>query len=182
MPAKEKSNIILSNLDFKMMSLIIKFRDMRRPRMEILKEVGIKPRFHVIDYGCGPGSYIVPLAELVGESGRIHALDANPLAIQSVKNTIFKRRLTNVDTILSSCRTELKPESIDVALLYDMLHDLENKDGVIAELHRVLKPNGILSVSDHHIKNEDLISRVTANNLFELSAKRKATVSFTKKI
>ncbi|MCK4241915.1 MAG: methyltransferase domain-containing protein, partial [Dehalococcoidia bacterium] len=61
------------------MSLTYKFRDLRLPRMDILKEVGIEPGFHVLDYGCGPGSYTIPLAELVGESGKIYALDIHPL-------------------------------------------------------------------------------------------------------
>jgi len=38
--------------------------------------------YHVLDYGCGPGSYIKPLLELVGCSGKIFALDIHPLAIK----------------------------------------------------------------------------------------------------
>jgi len=94
-----------SNLDFKLMSMTYKLRDFSLPRMNILKEVGIKPGFHVLDYGCGPGCYIIPLAELVGKSGKIYALDIHPLAIQSVQNTATKKQLTNVETIHSDCKT-----------------------------------------------------------------------------
>ena len=53
--------------------------------MDVLNEAGIEPGFCVLDYGCGPASYMVPLAQLVGTSGEIHALDIHPLAIKRVQ-------------------------------------------------------------------------------------------------
>ena len=170
----------MSNLDFRLMSLTFKFRDLLHPRMQILKEVGIKPGYHVLDYGCGPGGYIVPLAKLVGSSGKIYALDIHPLAIQSVESIARRKHLTNVETICSDCRTGLPDNSIDVVLLYDVLHDLSSPDEVLEELHRVLKPGGILSVSDHHMKEDEIVSKVTNGGLFELSRKNKRTCSFLK--
>ena len=117
-----------SNFHFKFMSLGYKFRDLRLPRMNILKEVGIKPGFHVLDYGCGPGSYIIPLSELIGESGKIYALDIHPLAIQKVQDIASKKQLANVETILSDCQTELPDNSLDVVLLYDIFHHLSDPD------------------------------------------------------
>jgi ubiquinone/menaquinone biosynthesis C-methylase UbiE len=146
--------------------------------MNILKEVDIEAGFHVLDYGCGPGSYIVPLAELVGKSGKIYALDVHPLAIQAVQRLASRNRLENIQTILSDRKTELPPNSVDLVLLYDILHDLDNASGVLAELHRILKPKGVLSVSDHHLKEEEIISRVTSAGLFKLSTKGKGTFSF----
>ena len=169
-----------SNLGFRFMALGFKFRDFFRPRMDVLKEVGIKLGFHVLDYGCGSGSYIIPLAELVGESGKIYALDLHPLAIQMVQSIASKKQLTNVETICSDCKTGLPDNSIDVVLLYDLLHDLSNSDEVLEELHRVLNPNGNLSVSDHHMKENEMVSKVTAGGLFRLSRKDKRAHSFLK--
>lgn len=56
----------MSSVGFKLMTLIFRIRDFVRPRMDLLKEAGIEPGFCVLDYGCGPGSYIAPLAQLVG--------------------------------------------------------------------------------------------------------------------
>jgi len=148
--------------------------------MKIMQEVGIKQGFHVLDYGCGPGSYIVPLAELVGESGCIYALDANPLAVSSVESLIAKKGLANVQTILSNCETGLQTESVDAVLLYDILHHLKAPGDILAELHRVLKPGGILSVNDHHLKQEEIISRVTGSALFRLSEKKESSINFAK--
>ena len=169
-----------SNLHFKVMSLGYKFRDLRLPRKNILKEVEIKPGFHVLDYGCGPGSYIIPLAELVGESGKIHALDIHPLAIQKVQDIASKKQLANVETILSDCQTALPDNSLDVVLLYDIFHHLSDRDSVLKELHRVLKPDGILSFGDHHMKESEIVSEVTNSGLFRLLRKGERTYTFLK--
>jgi len=169
-----------SNLGFRLMAFSYKFRDLRLPCVNILKDVGIKPGFHVLDYGCGPGSYIIPLAELVGKSGKIYALDIHPLAIQKVHDIASKRQLANVETILSDCKTGLLDNSLDVVLLYDAFHDLSDPGGVLEELHRVLKPNGVLSFSDHHMKEYEIVSQVTNGRLFRLSKKGKRTYSFSK--
>ncbi len=169
-----------SNLDFKLMSLTYKFRDLFLPRMNILKEVGIKPGFHVLDYGCGPGSYIISLAELVSKSGIIYALDIHPLAIEKVQNIASKKQLRIVKTIHSDCKTGLPDKSIDVVLLYDTFHDLSEPDKILEELHRVLKTNGLLSFSDHHMKDYEIASKVTTGGLFRLSRKGNRTYSFVK--
>jgi ubiquinone/menaquinone biosynthesis C-methylase UbiE len=169
-----------SNFHFKLMSFEFKLRDLFSSRKNILKEVGIKPGFFVLDYGCGPGSYIIPLSELVGKSGRIFALDIHPLAIQMVKEIASKKQLGNVKTIHSDCKTGLPDKSVEVVLLYDTFHDLSDPHGVLVELHRVLKPDGILSFSDHHLKENEIISKVTDGGLFGLLRKGKKTYSLVK--
>jgi ubiquinone/menaquinone biosynthesis C-methylase UbiE len=171
-----------SNIGFKLMAFMFKFRDSFAPRKNILKEVGIKPGYHLLDYGCGPGGYITGASELVGKTGKIYALDINPLAIQSVKNIASKKKLTNVETILSDRKTGLPDNSLDVILLYDAFHGLSDPNGVLKELHRVLKPKGILSFSDHHLKEEEIVSKITKNGLFKLSKKGEKTHSFSKKV
>ena len=167
----------VSNFHFKFMSFCFKIRDFFLSRMSILKEVGIKPGFHVLDYGCGPGSYVISLAELVGKSGKIYALDIHPLAIQSVQNIASKKQLTNVETICSDCKTGLPDSSVDAVLLYDTLQELSDPDRVLEELHRILKPDGILSFSDH-MKENEVVSKVTSKGLFRLWRRSKFTYNF----
>jgi len=170
----------MSKFDFQFMSVGYKFRDLRLPRINILKEVGIKPGFSVLDFGCGPGSYITPLAELVGESGKIYALDIHPLAIQRVKNIASKKRLANLETILSDCQTGLPDNTLDAVLLYDAFHHLSDSNGVLQELHRVLKPDGILSFGDHHMKENEIVAGLTNGGLFRLLRKGQRTYTFLK--
>ena len=119
--------------------------------MDIVKEIGLKSGFKVLDFGCGPGGYVPSVSELIGETGRLYALDVMPVAIEMVKKLIANRKLTNVETILSDCKTGLPDGSLDVVLLYDVFHDLENQNSVLMELHRVLKTEGTLSFNDHHM-------------------------------
>jgi len=75
----------------------------------------------------------------------------------------------------------LPDESIDVVLLYDILHDLSEPDKILTELYRVLKPDGVLSFNDHHMKIEsEIMSKLTGKGLFKLSSKGKKAHSFTK--
>jgi ubiquinone/menaquinone biosynthesis C-methylase UbiE len=172
----------MPDIGFIGMSLLFRFRDLLRPRKEVLKEVGIRPGFRVLDYGCGPGAYMAATAALVGPTGRIYALDIHPMAIQRVAGIARKKGLANVETILSDCRTGLPGESVDVVLLYDLFHQLSEPEAVLQEIHRVLKPDGILSFNDHHMRRNDILARVTRGQLFTLKAEGKRTYSFSKRV
>lgn len=169
-----------SNVHFKLMSFGFKFRDLFLPRQNILREVGIKPGFQILDYGCGPGGYSMAAAELAGKSGKVYALDIHPLAIQRVQDSASKKRLTNMETIRSDCDTGLPDRSIDVVLLYDTFHALSKPNEVLEELHRVLKSNGVLSFSDHHMKEAEIVTKMTDKDLFRLSRKGKRVYNFVK--
>jgi len=170
----------MSNVGFKLMHLMFRVRDYFRPRMDLLKEAGIKSGCWVLDYGCGPGSYIVPLAELVGPTGKIYALDRHPLAIKEVTKIAAREGIENIETIKSDCDTGLMYNSVDVVLLYDIFHELSHPDDVLRELHRVLKPQGIFSFSDHHMKEKDISAKLTNGGMFHLLKKGKNTYRFSK--
>jgi len=171
----------MSSFDFRFMSVGYKFSDFFRPRINILEEIGIKAGFHVLDYGCGPGGYIIPLTKLVGESGKVYALDIHPLAVQKVQGIASEKKLANVDIILSDCRTGLPNSSLDAVLLYDDFHHLSDPDIVTEELCRALKPDGILSFSDHNMKENEIVASVTNNGLLKLLKKGRRTHTFSKK-
>jgi len=166
---------------FRGMSFLFKCRDMLRPRERILEEVDIEPGYQVLDFGCGPGSYTKVVAKLVGEDGRVYAQDIHPLAGKRLRQLASSMGLGNVETICSGGPTGLPDGTVDVVLLYDIFHMLSEPDAVLAELHRVMKPNGVLSFSDHHMKEGDIVRGVTATGLFELSRQGKHTFSFTKR-
>jgi ubiquinone/menaquinone biosynthesis C-methylase UbiE len=172
--------IYLGDIWFNGMAALFKVRDTLSPRGKVLSEVGIRSGSTVLDFGCGPGGYILPALDLVGASGRVYALDRNPKAIRMVEKLIADRGLTNAETIQSDRATGLPDASVDIVLLYDIFHLLDDPRGVLEELHRVLKPDGTLSISDHHMKEEGIISGVTSGGLFRLKSKGKKTCGFTR--
>ena len=170
----------MSDFHFRVMSFGYRFRDRLQSRDDILKEVGIKPGFNVLDYGCGPGSYSIAAAGLVGGSGKVYALDIHPLAVKRVKNPVAQHKLTSVKTILSDCATGLPDGSMDVVLLCDVYHSLSRPGEVLAELNRVLKTNGILAFNDHHMEEAEIIACLEEKDLFRLSKRGKRVYNFAK--
>lgn len=169
-----------SNIGFRIMAFGFKIRDFLKPRQKIVKEIGLKAGFQVLDYGCGPGGYILPVSRAIGASGKLYALDIYPLAIEMVKKITAKNMLGNVETVLSNSSIGIAAEALDAVLLYDVFHDLTNQSIVLKELHRVLKPTGVLSFSDHHLKKNEITSKVTSTGLFTLKSKGKYTYTFIK--
>ncbi len=169
------------DIHFRIMALMFRARDFFKPRRAVLKEAGIKPGFCVLDYGCGPGGYVADASRMAGETGKIYALDIHPLAVRMVENIASKKQLANVKAICSDCKTGLEDSSIDVVLLYDTFHDLEEPDRVLKELYRLLKPKGTLSFSDHHMSERDIVSKVTNSGLFWPLNKGEKTYNFVKK-
>ncbi len=170
----------MSGIGFRLMTLVFKVRDFLHPRIDLLKETGIGSGFYVLDFGCGPGSYIQPLSQLVGVSGVIYALDMHPLAIKEVQSKATRYGIKNIKTIESDCNTGLPDNHVDVALLYDTFHDLSRPHDVLLELYRVLKTSGTLSFSDHHMNEQGILTEITKTGSFKLSAKGKKTHSFSK--
>lgn len=168
----------MSNLHFNIMTLGFAVRDVVLNPKKKLLEAHIQPGFRVLDYGCGTGSYSIIASELVG-NGMVYALDNQPLAIARMNRKIVKSRLSNIRTIQSGCATGLEDSSIDVVLLYDILHMLSDPVSLLHELHRVLKAMGIISFSDHHLKEEEILSALTCNG-FTLARKNRRTCSFVK--
>lgn len=170
----------MPSLAFRGMTIVFKLRDLILPRSKVLQEAGIEPGDHVLDFGCGPGSYVAETSSRVGPTGQVYALDVHPLAISQVAQLSKDKGLTNVSVIHSDCRTGLKDSSVDIVLLHDTFHMLKNPQAVLTELHRVLKPSGALSFSDHHMREDAILEGVTGSALFDLETKSRRTYRFAK--
>ncbi len=101
-----------------------------------------------LDFGCGTGSFTIPAARMVGSRGKVYALDCFKKQLEIVSKQTNKEGLNNVETILSNWHTGLPDESVDIVWMCDVLHELPEKQKVMAEFHRVLKKNGVLAIHD----------------------------------
>lgn len=169
-----------SNIDFKVMSFFFKIRDKFKSPMKKVEKAGIRMGNFVLDYGCGPGSYTIAAAKKVGPNGKVYAADIHPLAIKKVEQKGKQIGLTNIETILTDCKTNLKENSIDLIICFDMMHDVKKPELLLNEFYKVLKPNSILSFDDHHSKEEEIIPLITSNGLFKLVEKKENQYNFKK--
>ncbi|MFH1024718.1 MAG: class I SAM-dependent methyltransferase [Planctomycetota bacterium] len=127
--------------------------------LDFLRRIGIREGFLVIDFGCGPGRFCIPAAQVVGESGRVYAVDKNPSVLKQVRCKAEARGLRNLRAVPGLAELNPWPESrgCDVALLYDMLHFLDppGRKKVYAALRDVLAENGRISVHLQHVKGRE---------------------------
>jgi SAM-dependent methyltransferase len=136
---------------------------------EVLQQVGVRRGHIVLDYGCGPGDFTVPCARVVGEKGKVYALEVRPAALERLKKRAESAGLGNVETILadnSVLATGLSDGSIDVTLVYDVMHAINEKMVLLEELHRVLKNDGFLSVFPMHMGTEGMLESMKNCPLF----------------
>jgi len=176
----EQKDEPMSDIHFKFMSFGYRWRDRYHDSKKKLEKLGIREGQTVLDFGCGPGSYTIPAAQIVGERGKVYALDIHPLAIESVSKKVEEERLSNIETILSDRDTGLPDGSIDVILLYDTIHLIKDKPALLKELQRVLKADGFLSVTDHHLKANEISEIVEGSGLFSPRERDKGLFNFKK--
>lgn len=170
----------MPNAAFHIMSFFLRCRDLVRPRSRILEEVDIRPGNHVLDFGCAHGSYTFPVSESVGIDGKVYAQDIIQFALDIVRKKASRLKLYNITTVCSDCSTGIPDETVDIVLLYDVFHLLGDSEAVLKEIRRVLKTDGIVSFSDHHMSEEKIISGMTQGDIFWISEKGKYTFSFRK--
>ncbi|MFX1503448.1 MAG: class I SAM-dependent methyltransferase [Promethearchaeota archaeon] len=169
-----------SNLDFRFMSFFFKLRDVFHPPIKKIINADIKQGEKVLDYGCGSGSYSIVAAEKIGPMGKLIAADIHPLALKKVRKRAKKMGYTNIETIQTDCDTKLDDESIDKIICFDVLHGISNKNNIIKEFYRVLKPNSILSLDDHHYNRDQIINFITSDGLFKLAKSSDKQYNFIK--
>jgi len=122
--------------------------------VEFLKRIGINKGGTVLDFGCRVGHYTIPAAKVVGNNGIVYAVDKEQQALNELQQKVARLNLKNIRIINTSGRIQidLENDTIDVILFYDVLHYHEKKERekLYAEAHRVLKPDGLLSVYPKH--------------------------------
>lgn len=149
------------------MAAYLKFRERFRKPDVFVQELGIAEGDKVLDYGCGVGSYSIPLAKTVGDSGKVYALDIHPLAIEWVRKRAQKEELDNIETIQSDLATGIEDEYLDYALLIDVWTWVSDKKGLLKEVYRIMKPQAKLVILIDHASPEGAKSIVNGSGLFD---------------
>ncbi len=121
-----------------------------RLRRLTIDRAQIKPGDHILDVGCGTGDLTLLAQERTGSTGQASGIDASPEMIEVARGKA-KRRRSAVDFRVGLIEQLPFPAaSFDVVLSSLMMHHLpaDLKSQALAEIRRVLKPNGRLLIID----------------------------------
>ncbi|MBN2710666.1 MAG: class I SAM-dependent methyltransferase [Calditrichaceae bacterium] len=123
-------------------SLDSKMRKWIQNPYSILKPY-IKEGMAVLDLGCGPGFFSIPLADMVGENGKVIAADLQEGMLQKVKKKTFGTVLDN-RILFHKCDKDKigLTGKVDFILAYYMVHEAPDKAGLFRELKTLLNKNG----------------------------------------
>ncbi len=113
----------------------------------ILLSAGLSNGQTLIDCGCGDGHISLAASEMVGENGKVYALDVHGPSIDTLRSSIEQKRLTNIyaDVVDITKRLPFPDSCADMVIMSNVLHGLvhNGEDGeVLNELARVLRPDG----------------------------------------
>jgi ubiquinone/menaquinone biosynthesis C-methylase UbiE len=116
---------------------------------KLLKAAGLQRGQKVMEVGCGPGFFTIPAAYIVGEEGLVYGVDVNPYAIARVRGKIAREGIKNVVPMQSNASdTGLPENSIDLTFLIGLGHIAGGQKKLLAEIHRILRPGGMLSLQN----------------------------------
>lgn len=108
--------------------------------------IGIASGESVADLGAGPGFFTAPLAQRVGPSGCVYALDIAPEMVAVLRDQGLPSHVQVLQS--GESKLPLTNSSVDTALLAFVLHELESPEEFLSETHRVLRGGGRLVVLD----------------------------------
>lgn len=160
----------MSNTGFKMMKLTFNVIDSLFPYVsKRVKKFGIQEGMTVVDYGCGPGRYATKFAELVGENGKVYALDIHELAIEGVKKRIQKQNIKNIEPILIHGYNSTLPDGIaDVVCAIDMFFLIKQPTEFFGELKRITRSNGTLVIDDGHQSRSETKQKIIDSGYWDI--------------
>ena len=155
---KEEKMSIADRIHFAMMSIVHEtFYSLFKDPYKALNAAGLKPGQQVLEVGCGPGFFTIPAARIVGEKGGVWALDISPAAVEHVQRKIENEGVPNVRVMLANAtKTGLPDRSFDLAFLFGFTHAIGDMKSILVELHRLLKPSGILSTEGQLWRSSEL--------------------------
>ena len=155
---------------FRMMSAVMVLEDWLFPRLDKrIAGFGIREGLSVVDYGCGPGRYTVRFSKLVGEGGKVYAVDVQELALAYIQQKMKANGLKNIIPVLADgYQTDIPDHSVDMAFALDMFFGVSDPVALLAELHRIVRHEGVLILDDGHQSREKTLEKLGWSGKWEV--------------
>ena len=124
-----------------------RIESMRIP--ELIARLEIRKGMVLADVGAGTGILTGPLALATGPEGVVYASDIDKALLAHVEKRAASSRLPNVRIVLGSFTDPLLPQQVDLALMNDVLHHVQDRASYLKNLARHLKKGGRLAIVDY---------------------------------
>ena len=139
---------------------------------EILGAAEIKSNFVAADLGCGSGFFTVPLSK---KAKKVYGIDVQKEMLGFLEQKIQRLKIQNIVPLLSKeNEIPLEHESVNLLVSVNTLHEFDDKEKIIEEIHRVLKQGGKALIADFKKENTGFgppvairVSKKQAVNLFK---------------
>jgi len=117
---------------------------------QIIESIGLKQGQKIADIGAGGGYFSLRFAEIVGEEGKVYAVDTEPKFLEYVKNSAKKRGINNIITILvREDRLELPEEGLDYIFMRNVTHHVPERVKYFRNLKKFLKSHGEVIIIEY---------------------------------
>lgn len=113
------------------------------PPERLISMLAIQSNDVVVDFGCGPGFYSIPMARV---AGKLIAVDVSPKMLERTSKHAAKSNVTIQTLQTDGIKIGLEDESVNLILLTHVFHEVEGKALVLGEVRRILKPSGRLAI------------------------------------
>jgi ubiquinone/menaquinone biosynthesis C-methylase UbiE len=127
-------------------------RKLLQPPSLLVQRSGIKSGMNVLEIGCGSGAFTTYSARAVGEMGRVYALDIQPGMLKQLQRKLSRpenRDIANIEPFAGNAyTTPFQDNSLDLVYMVTVLQEIPDRKRVLIEARRVLKPGGILAVTE----------------------------------
>jgi arsenite methyltransferase len=124
----------------------------------------IEPGTVVLDLGCGAGTDLLIAAQMTGPTGRVIGIDMTASMVDRARAGATEMALGNVELHESLIEAlPIEDASVDVVISNGVIDLVPDKDAVLDEIDRVLRPGGRLQLADviiHHEVSEDARARI----------------------
>ena len=118
---------------------------------EVIRALNLRPGQVACDVGAGPGYFSLRLARVLGDAGRVYAVDVEPRILAVLRDRIRDSGARNVTPVLSLADDALLPlAGCDLILIVDTYHHFPDGPAYLRRLSRALKPGGRIANVDFH--------------------------------
>lgn len=142
------------------------YRRKVQPPDLLIQRSGIKNGMNVLEIGCGSGAMTTYVAKAVGTKGTVYALDIQKDMLKQLEKKLARpenQNITNVKMILGDAtKLPFGNNSLDLVYLVTVLQEIPNRSAALVEIRRVLKPGGILAVTELLPDPDYVIATTTA--------------------